>query len=169
MSWADLAVVIIIGFSALLSLWRGTFREGLSLAVWVIAFGMGFVLMVPIMTELEPHVDILSVRAILGFGGAFLATLVVGGLLNIIIVQILKPRRPRTADRLLASLLGLLRGVCAVILLVLLASFTSLPEDDWWQQSLVLPRMAPLSDWLYGFLPVDPRPSPAPDAATVTS
>lgn len=167
MSWADLAVVVIIGFSALLSLWRGTLREVLSLAVWLIAFGVGFLLMEPIMAALEPRVDVVSVRAIIGFGGAFLATLVVGGLINIIIVQVARRRRPSTPDRLLGSLFGLLRGACAVLLLVLLASFTSLPRDDWWQASLVLRQMDPVTGWLHGLMPVQLPPPPDPAAPPV--
>jgi len=174
--WADLAIIVIIGFSAFLSLWRGTLREILSLAIWVIAFGVGFLLMAPIMDLLEPHVDVVSVRAILGFGGAFLATLVLGGLVNIIILQVLRRRRLNTGDRLLGSLFGLLRGACAVLLLVLLASFTSLPRDDWWQQSLVLRQMDPVTGWLHGLMPVQLPPPPdsavppaAPSVPTATS
>lgn len=176
-SWADLAILVVVLLSALLSLWRGTLREGLSLTVWLLALGGGFILMVPIMPRLEPHVSVFAVRIILAFGGGFLATLIAGGLLNIIILQVLKPRRPSTMDRLLGTPLGLLRGLFAVVVLVFLASFTSLPEDNWWQNSPLLQRLTPVVSWLQGFMPVDLEPTPVPadvdgatsGAATTTS
>lgn len=170
MSWVDGVIVGIAAFSALLSLWRGTLRELLSLMVWGIALIGGFLLMSPIMQRLEPYVDVFSVQIILGFGGGFLLTLIVGGLANIILLQILKPRRPATPDRLLGTLLGFTRGLCAVVVLIFLASFTGLPNDEWWQRSPLLQQLSPVASWLREFVPVELPPPPAVEnVATATT
>jgi len=56
-------------------------------------------------------------------------------------------------DRLLGMLFGLLRGAALGSVAVLLAGFTPLPADPWWQQSRIVPSFQRGAEWLRTWLP----------------
>ena len=56
-------------------------------------------------------------------------------------------------DRMLGVVFGALRGVVVVGILVLLAGFTAVPKDPWWDQSMLLKHFESMAVELRGFLP----------------
>ena len=58
-------------------------------------------------------------------------------------------------DRSLGIIFGLVRGVAIVTLLVLIAGATPMPEDSWWQSSLLLEHFEKMAIWLQTLLPAD--------------
>ena len=85
MIWADIVILVLVGLSMLISLWRGFTREALSLVAWIAAFWVGFTFAVYPAAYLEPHVSVPSARLALGFLGLFLVTLLLGGVVNYLI------------------------------------------------------------------------------------
>ena len=153
--WVDFIVLGVIGLSALISLWRGFLREVLSLAAWVAAFVIAFLFVDKGAALLTPYVSVPSVRMILAFGGLFLITLFIGGLVNLLIAILVKRTGLSGTDRMLGIIFGVLRGVAIIAVLVLLAGLTPLPQDPWWQQSLFLHHFQTLAVWLQNFLPTE--------------
>ncbi len=149
----DYIVLGIIGLSVLISLWRGFMREVLSLAAWVVAFLVAFIFADTGAAYLANHISVPSVRIILSFGGLFLITLFIGGLINVVVSQLVKSTGLSGTDRMVGIVFGLVRGVAIIGLLVLLAGLTPLPSDPWWNESLLLPKFQPLALWLRGLLP----------------
>jgi len=82
MTWADYVIVAIIGISMLISLFRGYVREMLSLIAWGAAFWVAFTFSHKVAVLLVEYVDLPSARLVLAFVALFLATLLVGGLVN---------------------------------------------------------------------------------------
>ncbi|HXH03471.1 MAG TPA: CvpA family protein [Candidatus Competibacteraceae bacterium] len=152
-TWADYVILAVVGLSVLMSLWRGFLTEVISLATWIAAFIVAFLFMDEAAVYLADRVAVPSVRAILAFGGLFLATLLVGGLCNVIVNQLVRKTGLSGTDRLLGLFFGLVRGIAIVSVLVLLSGLTPLPQDPWWKQSVLLPHFQPLANWLQGFLP----------------
>ena len=153
--WVDVFILGVIGLSALISLLRGFLREVLSLASWVAAFFVAFLLVDKGAAFLTPYVSVPSVRMILAFGGLFLITLFIGGLINLLIAILVKRTGLSGTDRMLGIIFGVLRGVVIITVLVLLAGLTPIPQDPWWQQSLFLHHFQALAVWLQNFLPVE--------------
>lgn len=151
----DYIVLGIIGLSVLISLWRGFMREVLSLAAWVVAFLVAFIFADTGATYLAKHISVPSVRIILSFGGLFLITLFIGGLINVVVSQLVKSTGLSGTDRMVGIVFGLVRGVAIIGLLVLLAGLTPLPNDPWWNESLLLPKFQPMALWLRGLLPLE--------------
>lgn len=151
--WVDYLILGIVSLSALVGIWRGILREALSLVAWCAAFIVALLFADRIVGLLIPYVDVPSVRAVLAFGGLFLAALFSGGLLNIIIAVLVRRARLGWADRLFASLLGGVRGGAVVVALVLLAGLTPAPTDPWWQESLLLPHFQAPALWLRALMP----------------
>jgi membrane protein required for colicin V production len=54
---------------------------------------------------------------------------------------LLKASGLRPLDRVLGALFGVARGALVVLVLVLLAGLTPLPQQQWWRQALFAPPL----------------------------
>lgn len=155
MIWADVVILVLIGISMLISLWRGFTREALSLAAWIAAFWIGFTFAWLPATYLEPWVSVPSARLALGFLGLFLVTLLAGGVVNYLIGKAVDKTGMTGTDRMLGLFFGLARGIVLVAVLVLLAGLTPLPRDPWWREAVFIGHFQQLAELLRELLPPD--------------
>lgn len=155
MNWVDFVILAVILVSTLISLVRGFVREAMSLVVWVAAFWVS----ITYADRLEPlfveHISTPSLRLALAFFLLFLATLIVGGLVNYLIGKLVDKTGLSGTDRVLGMVFGAARGVAVVALLVLLGGLTALPQDPWWKESSLMPHFQMLAVWVRDFLPPD--------------
>ncbi len=155
MNEIDYGILITLGLSAIISFWRGFLKEIISLISWIAAFFIAFTFINDAAAHLEPYIGYLSGRIVIAFGGLFLATLFIGGLVNILVAQLVRATGLSAIDRTLGIVFGLARGGSLIALLVLLGGLTPLPESSWWQGSVLLPHFQQAALWLRGFLPSD--------------
>ena len=133
----DFVVLIIFVVSISISVVRGIVRESLSLAGWVIAymvakaFAKDFVSMLPLSITGD------SLRVLVSFSALFLSVLLVMSLITILASLLVKTVGLGSVDRLFGAFFGLARGLLAVLLLVLLAGLTTLPQEPFWQKALL--------------------------------
>ena len=153
MNWADYLIIIIIALSMLMGFWRGLLREVISLTTWIAAFAIAFLFAEDAAAHLVPYLDLPSLRIAVAFGGLFLATLLLGGLIGILASYLVHYTGLTGTDRVLGITFGLARGAAMIAVLVLAAGFTPLPQDPWWGQSLLLPYFQEIALWLRDFLP----------------
>ncbi|MFO1422886.1 MAG: CvpA family protein [Candidatus Competibacteraceae bacterium] len=153
MNWADYLIIIVIALSVLIGLWRGLLREVISLATWIAAFAIAFLFAEDGARHLTPYLDVPSLRIAAAFGGLFLATLLIGGLVGIVASQLVDYTGLTGTDRVLGMAFGLGRGAVVIAILVLAAGLTPLPKDPWWQQSQLLPYFQNIALQLRGLLP----------------
>jgi membrane protein required for colicin V production len=88
-------------------------------------------------------------------GLLFVVTVLVGGLVGYLAGELVAKTGLTATDRALGMIFGVARGVIIVAVLVLLAGLTTLPQDPWWQESLLLKHFQDMALWLRSFLPVD--------------
>jgi len=153
--WIDYILVAVITVSALLSLWRGFVKEALSLASWIVALWVALMFFHNLADWLARWIDTPSVRQGVGFGLLFIVTVLLGGLVSYLAGQLVDKTGLTATDRVLGMLFGMARGVVIVAVLVLLAGLTSLPQDPWWKESLLLPHFQEVALWLKSYLPAD--------------
>ena len=153
MNWADYLIILLIALSMLMGLWRGLLREVISLATWIAAFAIAFLFAEDVAAYLVPHLDLPSLRIAVAFGGLFLVTLLLGGLIGILASYLVHYTGLTGTDRVLGVTFGLARGGAIIAMLVLAAGFTPLPQDPWWGQSVLLPYFQEIALWLRDFLP----------------
>ncbi|KAA9132063.1 CvpA family protein [Marinihelvus fidelis] len=169
MSPADIFLLAVIGLSLLVGLLRGFVREVFALAVWGLAFLVGYQYAGGVAEWISPQVSLPSMRLALAFGGLFVATLLVGGLVTYLLGQLVDKTGLTGTDRLLGGVFGLVRGVLLVVLLIAVAGFTPLPADPWWPQSRVIQSFLPMAEWAVSFLPENAREyhdfDPTPEAS----
>lgn len=155
MNWADLVILVIVAISALISLWRGFTREALSLASWIAAILVALGFADALAPRFEAYIETPSIRLIVAFAALFLATLLVGGLINYLVSTLVRKTGLSGTDRMLGVIFGVARGVAIVGILVLLAGLTPLPQDPWWKESVLIGHAQQLALWIKTFLPPD--------------
>ena len=155
MAWIDLVIIGIISLSALISLIRGFVKESISLVTWVVAGILALRYYAPMAELLEPFVNSVNLRQWVGGGILFVATLIVGAIVNFIVSQLVSKTGLSGTDKALGVVFGAARGVLIVTMIVLLASLTPMPEAPWWQESATIEFFQQLAVWVKGVIPAD--------------
>ncbi|MBB5018792.1 membrane protein required for colicin V production [Chitinivorax tropicus] len=135
----DYGVLLIVGFSVLLSVMRGLLRELMALASWVIAFFVARNYTTEITPLLPASIPSEELKLLAGFLALFLGSLLIMTLLTIALSEVIKVVGLSGVDRILGALFGLVRGCFIVVVLVLLAGLTSLPREPMWKNAMFSP------------------------------
>jgi membrane protein required for colicin V production len=152
-AWLDLLILAIILLSAVISLVRGFVREAFSLAVWILAFWVSWSFFRDLEVPLRAWIGSPTARLGIAFAALMIVTLVIGGLVNYLIIQLVERTGMSGTDRLIGMVFGAARGVLLVAALVLLAGLTALPEEAWWVHSTLVGYFEELAFWLRDLLP----------------
>ncbi len=153
MTHADWVIVGILGLSVVVSVFRGFVKEAFSLATWVVAGVVAFRFSDLGAQRLAVWIETPSIQLITSFLVMFIGLLIVGGLLGVLVGQMVKQTGLSGTDRVLGALFGLVRGVVVITIGVLLAGLTPFVEDPWWQASLLLPHFETMAEQVVGQLP----------------
>lgn len=157
MNWADYLILSLIGLSMLISLFRGFLREVMALVVWVAAFWVAVTFSDEARTLLSGHIELPSAQVAVAWGGLFIATLIVGGMVNYLLGKLIEKTGLSGTDRFVGIFFGAGRGLILITAAVLFAGLTPLPQDGWWQESRLLPYFERLSQWAVTRLPENLR------------
>ncbi len=148
MNWADWAIVAIIGCSSLISIKRGFVKEAISLAIWALSFFVAVAFHERLAVLIQETVETASLRYMLSFAALFAATFVVGSMVKYLVGELVKMTGLSGTDRLFGMAFGLARGVIVVMLvLIFVPMLFPVNQDQWWQQSLLIPQFLPIEQW----------------------
>ncbi len=148
MIWIDYAIIGLIAISAILGITRGFVREVFSIAAWVAAIWVGLSFSRELSFYLRTLIEHPAGRMAAAFAGLVVITLIVGGLVGFLVRQIIDKTGLTGSDRLAGLVFGIARGMVVVAMLVLLAGLTSLPNDSWWRESMLIAPFQSLALWL---------------------
>lgn len=151
----DYTVFAILALSILLGITRGFVRELLSLAGWAIAFVVANSFAAAIAPMFPSAVGTSSTRIILAFGVLFLAALLAMGLVTMLISALVNAVGLGFTDRFLGSLFGFTRGFAVVLLIVLGAGLTTLPQEPLWQKAVLSKPLEAAALMVMPWLPQD--------------
>lgn len=153
MTVVDVIILFVIFLSALFSLIRGFVKEAISLTTWVMATWISASFAGKLAAILPESIESEAVRLAAGFGLLFIVTLMLGALVNFIIAQFVKKTGLSGADRIFGVCFGFLRGIIVIVVFVVIASMTPLPEQEWWKSSILLERFENLTLMLKPYFP----------------
>lgn len=144
MNWLDIVILSVIGLSAFISLVRGFAKEALSLVIWFAAFYIASEYYAKLAVYFSNIKDEMfrngSAIAVL-----FIATLIVGAIVNYVISQLVDKTGLSGTDRILGVVFGALRGVLIVAAaLFFMDAFTASPNAEWWKGSQLVPEFSRL-------------------------
>ncbi|WP_036826790.1 CvpA family protein, partial [Photobacterium sanctipauli] len=139
MIWIDYVILGVIGFSALVSLIRGFVKEALSLVIWFAAFFVASNFYPQLAAHFTNFQDEM-LRNGSAIAALFIATLIVGAVVNYVIGQLVHKTGLSGTDRVLGIVFGGVRGVLIVAaVLFFIDAFTGFSDADWWKQSQLIP------------------------------
>jgi membrane protein required for colicin V production len=147
LTWVDWAIIAIIVISCLISLKRGFVKEALSLVTWIIAGMVAWMFGGALAQHLTEFIEVPSVRIIAGCAILFVATLLVGALVNFLISELVRVTGLSGTDRFLGMVFGGARGALLIVVLTGLLSLAPVQQDPWWQQSSLIPHFLIVADW----------------------
>nr|WP_242551585.1 CvpA family protein [Pseudomonas sp. Marseille-Q1929] len=146
-TWVDWAIVAIVAISALISLSRGFVKEALSLLTWIIAGVVAWMFGGSLSVYLAGYIETPSARVIAGCAIMFIATLLVGAMVNYLIGELIRVTGLSGTDRFLGMAFGAARGALLVVVAVGLLSLGPVQQDSWWQESVLVPKFLLVADW----------------------
>lgn len=146
-TWVDWGIIAVIAVSSLISLKRGFVKEALSLMTWIVAGVVAWLFGGSLSNHLAAYIETPSMQVIAACALLFVATLLVGALINFLISEMIRVTGLTGTDRFLGMVFGAARGALLVVLLAGLASLAPVQQDPWWQQSTLLPHFLMLADW----------------------
>jgi membrane protein required for colicin V production len=143
--WLIIGIVLI---STLISIMRGFVKEALSLVTLIAAILIARVFGGQVAGLLVDVISVPSLRLAAAYGGLYLAVMIIGGMINYLIYQVVRMAGLSTFNRILGMAFGFARG--GLIVVVAVAIFGRLPvsDDDWWQTSILIPHALETANWL---------------------
>lgn len=149
----DFVVVGIIGLSTLFAFARGFVRVVISLVAWVVALVAAFQYADVVAAWLPGFADAPRARYIAAFVLLTAIVLLVGALLGWLLSRLVRAVGLGVVDRTLGAVLGLARGMLIVVIGVLIAGLTTLPQQEWWRHAMFAPALVDAALSLRPWLP----------------
>ena len=148
-SAVDWAIIVVLGLSLLLSLWRGFVREAVSLAGWIAAFVIANMFVGEMATFLQQWIANVTGRYVAAYALLFVGMLLVAGIVGKLSAQVIKVTGLTLLDRLLGTVFGLARGIIIVLVVVYVLRQLAPPQNLLWlDESQLMPHVDVLLQWV---------------------
>lgn len=145
----DWAIIVVLGLSILLSLWRGFVREAVSLAGWIAAFVIANMFVGEMATFLQQWIANVTGRYVAAYALLFAGMLMVAGIAGKLSAQVVKVTGLTLLDRLLGTVFGFVRGIIIVLVVVYVLRQLAPPQNLLWlDESQLMPHVDVLLQWV---------------------
>lgn len=153
----DMAVLFVVGVSALLALARGLVRESLSIVGWVLAALIAFMMFPQLRGLVGEYITNAWVGDAVTLIIVFVAPLVCLKIVGMVIADTMPRGMFGSIDRILGAGYGLARGALVACLAYLGLSVVTEPENHpvWIQEAQLLPYVQEGAELLAGWVPED--------------
>jgi membrane protein required for colicin V production len=139
MNGLDYLLFALVAISVIAGVMRGLLREIVSLVTWITAVWLAW-RYAPIV---EPHLGGLlayeGVRTWVARGVVFIIVVLAGSIAALIVNRLVRLSLFSGTDRAFGGLFGLLRGLIALGLFVILCHAVRLESESWWRGSTLVP------------------------------
>lgn len=153
MGWFDIAILGVVVLSALISLVRGFVKESISLATWLAAGFIALTYYLVLADMLSAYIESLTISQAAAFAILFISTLIIGAIINYMVSQLVNKTGLSGTDKMLGIVFGAARGVLIVSMVVLFAGLTPMPQEAWWQESILVEQFMKVAIWIRELLP----------------
>jgi len=167
----DWVIVGVLGISTLISIRRGFVKEAVSLVTWIAAVLIARLFAGQLTVVLAPYIETDFLRLGASYLVLFIPTLMLGGMVNYLVGELVRITGMSGLDRSLGTIFGFARGGVIVLVIVALMHYVlPVEEDDWYQQSRFIPELVSLIEelgpvlWEQGEGFLDKNPEVRPDS-----
>lgn len=151
----DYVLLAVLGLTSVLGFARGLMKELMSLVAYVAA-SMAAIWWGPQTSGwLENLIATPLLRTAVGHIATFFVALLGVGLLNMALNALIEHTGLGSADHSLGALFGLAKGSVIVLGVILVAGYTQLPVEPWWQQSTLANTATNVIIGIKSYLPPD--------------
>jgi membrane protein required for colicin V production len=138
MTQFDYIVLVVIMLSVLLGWWRGLVYEVLSLLSWITSYFVAKSWAAEVTPYMPEVLESDALKSAAAFMAVFITTLILCGIAAWALNKLIKSfGLDWRTDGVLGALFGFLRGWMLVLVIVLLASLTKLPQTPFWRDALL--------------------------------
>jgi membrane protein required for colicin V production len=153
MIWIDFVIIGIVFIYMIKGLFRGFNLEFFILIFWLTATAVGLSFSREFSVFLDHAISNPVAKIAASFTILFLITLIIGSLIRILLGTLINKPKLTFLEFLGGMILGVAHGMFLVVILILLAGLTPLPEDSWWKESTLLPPFQIGALWLRDHIP----------------
>jgi len=154
MPYADIAIAIVIAVSISIGFYRGFVKEAMSIASLLVAIWAAFNFGAEAGSLSDSWLSSPELQLWFGRVLIFVVVLMVGGLLSWGVAKLVRLSVLSGTDRVLGMIFGLVRGAVLVAVLVMAGQYSNLDQKNWWQNSIFMPYMEFVADWLLVMAPM---------------
>lgn len=167
LNWVDNIILMVFVISILAGLMRGLVREMIALLTWAAAFVVAVLFSSKVAASFSggqavqgmvnqatgsmgvnaaKPLSMLSIGA--SFVGLFVATVIVGSIINYFVSRAVEGQGISFSNRLLGGVFGLARGFLLVLFTVFLIQLTPLSDQPYWTSSQFVHSFQPTIKWM---------------------
>ena len=151
----DYIFLAVLGFSGLLGFIRGFIKEAFSLIAYVAAANAAVMWGPRAYPWFSSLIEHHLVSLALAYAVVFIAVLLIVGIINLSLSSLITLTGLGPADRGLGLVFGLARGMLIVVIVVILAGYTTFPQEAWWQNARFSSTAVNAVLYIKSFLPVE--------------
>ena len=144
----DILIAVAAIASIAVGLYRGFVKEAISIAALLFAIWAALYFGPSVGEVSQSWLSSDELQMWFGRILVFAVILSTGALLGWGISKLVQMSALSGMDRLLGGLFGAARGIILVALFVIGGQFAGFDNDDWWQQSKLLPHVQVVADWI---------------------
>jgi membrane protein required for colicin V production len=144
----DILIAVAVVASIVVGFVRGFVKEAISIAALLFAIWAALFFGPAVGDVSQSWLSSDELQMWFGRILVFAVILSVGGLLSWGISKLVRMSVLSGMDRMLGSLFGAVRGVTLIALFVIGGQFAGFDNDDWWEQSTLLPYVQVVADWI---------------------
>ncbi len=148
LSVVDWCIFAVVAVSTFISFYRGFVKEALSLLTLIAAMVISRLFGAQASTLLVGYIDIPSIRYAVAYAGLFFSVMIIGGIVNMLLGQVIRLAGLGGFDRTLGMVFGFSRGVLILVVIIAVLGRFGIAESSWWQESRFIPEFVALGDWL---------------------
>jgi membrane protein required for colicin V production len=144
----DILIAVAIAISVIIGIMRGFVKEAISMAALLVAIWAALYFGPQVGSISDSWLSAEDLQAWFGRILVFAVILSVGGLLGWGISKLVRLSVLSGMDRLAGSVFGAMRGVLLAALFILGGEFAGFDNDEWWERSILIPRLEVVADWI---------------------
>jgi membrane protein required for colicin V production len=151
----DVIVIVVVLISAMLAMVRGFVREVLSIASWVAAAAVAYLLYKSVVPVVKPYVANTTVQSVVAAGAVFIVALIIATYITTKIADFVVDSRVGAVDRAFGFLFGAARGILLLVVALLFFNWLVPAPPAWVAKAQTGPVLEDLGTRLVAVLPGD--------------
>ena len=144
----DILIAVAIVISIVVGFVRGFVKEAISLAALLFAIWAALYFGPAVGDVSDSWLNSEELQMWFGRILIFTVILSIGGLLSWGISKLVRLSVLSGMDRLMGCLFGTVRGILLIAVFVIGGQFAGFDNDDWWEQSKLIPHVQVVADWI---------------------